>query len=88
MYHFFYCILYEIVLNILFATQNNNSCPFIFILTWELQPYMAVMETAIITAIYGSSIHTFFRGLKLQTLAVLWSHRQTADLGSFMAALQ
>ena len=49
---------------------------------------MAVLETAIRTAIYGSSIHTFSRGLKLPYMAVLWSRRQTADLGSFMAALQ
>ena len=29
------------------------------------------------------SIHTFFRGLELLPLAVLWSLQQTSDLGSF-----
>ena len=56
--------------------------------TWELLPYLAVLESATRTAEAGSSIHTFFRGLKLQTSAVLWSCCQTADLGSSMAALQ
>ena len=56
--------------------------------TWEHLPYRAVLESATRTAKAGSSIHTFLRGLKLQTSAVLWSRCQTADLSSSMAALQ
>ena len=56
--------------------------------TWEHLPYRAVLESATRTAKAGSSIHTFLRGLKLQTSAVLWSRCQTADLSSCMAALQ
>ena len=56
--------------------------------TYEFLPYLAVLESATRTAEAGSSIHTFLRGLKLQTSAVLWSCCQTADLGSSMAALQ
>ena len=56
--------------------------------TWEFLPYMAVLQCATRTAEAGSSIHTFLRGLKLQTSAVLWSRCQTADLSSSMAALQ
>ncbi len=60
----------------------------ITIFSWEFLPYLAVLESATSTAEAGSSIHTFLRGLKLQTSAVLWSCCQTADLGSSMAALQ
>ena len=58
------------------------------VITWEHLPLLAVFKSGHRTAKVGSSIHTFFCGLKLPTLAVLWPRAQTADLGSFMASFQ
>ena len=67
---------------------KSMVCTIFIIYTWEFLPYLAVLQSATRTAEAGSSIHTFLRGLKLQTSAVLWSRCQTADLSSSMAALQ
>ena len=53
--------------------------------TWANLPYTEVGKSGHRTADLGSSNHTFFRGLELPTLAVLWPHCRTSDLGSFMA---
>ena len=41
--------------------------------TWEHLPYIAVLKSVHRTATVCSSIHTFFRGSKLLTVAVLWT---------------
>ena len=56
--------------------------------TWANQPYTEVGKSGHRTADLGSSNHTFFRGLELPTLAVLWPRCRTADLGSSMASFQ
>ena len=56
--------------------------------TWANLPYTEVGKSGHRTADLGSSNHTFFRGLELPTLAVLWPRCRTADLGSSMASFQ
>ena len=58
------------------------------LLTWANLPYTEVGKSGHRTADLGSSNHTFFRGLELPTLAVLWPRCRTADLGSSMASFQ
>ena len=53
--------------------------------TWEHLPYVAVLKSGHTTATVSSSIHTFFHGSKLLTVAVLWSVAITANPGSSMA---
>ena len=56
--------------------------------TWANLPYTEVGKSGHRTADLGSSNHTFFHGLELPTLAVLWPRCRTADLGSSMASFQ
>ena len=56
--------------------------------TWVNLPYLEVWKSAHRTTNLGSLEHTFFRGLKLANLAVLWSCSQTADFGSLMTSFQ
>ena len=62
--------------------------PFLSYCTWANLPYTEVGKSGHRTADLGSSNHTFFRGLELPTLAVLWPRCRTADLGSSMASFQ
>ena len=59
----------------------NNST---YLVTWEHLPYVAVLKSGHTTATVSSSIHTFFHGSKLLTVAVLWSVAITANPGSSM----
>ena len=52
--------------------------------TWAHLPYIAVLKSVHRTATVCCSIHTFFRGSKLLTLAVLWTLAKTANPGSSM----
>ena len=60
----------------------------IYLHTWANLPYTEVGKSGHRTADFGSSNHTFFHGLELPTLAVLWPRCRTADLGSSMASFQ
>ena len=53
-------------------------------ISWEHLPYVAVIKSGHTTATISSSIHTFFHGSKLLTVAVLWSVAITANPGSSM----
>ena len=56
--------------------------------TWVNLPYLEVWKSGHRTAKLGSLNQTFFRGIKLPTLAVSRPRSQTADLGSLMAGFQ
>ena len=50
--------------------------------------YIAVDKSGHKTATFCSSVHTFFCGSKLLTVAVLWPVNKTANGGSFMASFR
>ena len=73
-------------LNLSLCLVNKlHSIQFGYVVNWEQLP---VLKSAIRTANLSRSIHTFFCGLELPPLAVLWSLHRTADLGSSNGSFQ